>query len=172
MNLLSGKVFFGFCSLIFLFTACATTHAPSPMQRRSVQSRVFQNVSYSNVFRATKTVLQDEGYIIKEQDYEGGMLLATAQKSNWSWEMTKIFKRDKGDDATLMGTEFEVSFNFEDLGHKNIETRLTIQKVDHYSNGGKQGKEVFDLGLYKNIYEKITVEIERRKALGRSFQEP
>ena len=157
------------CCVLFL-GACATTHSPSPMQRRNVQTKIFERVSYSNVFKAVKTVLQDEGYTIQEQDYEGGMLLAIARKSSWSWDMVRIFEKDKKDKDSLMSTEFEVSFSFEDIGKQNVETRLTIQKVEYYSHGGKKGQEVFDPAIYKNIYDKISVEIERRKALGRRFQ--
>ncbi len=164
------KQLLGLGCLILLLSACATAPSPSPMQRRNVQTKTFQGVSYSNVFRAVKTVLQDEGYIIKEQDYDGGMMLAVAQKSSWSWEMVKIFERDKKDRDTLMSVEFEVSFSFEEIAKKIVETRLTIQKVEYYSNGGRKGQEVFDPALYKNIYDKISVEIERRKALGRQLQ--
>ena len=47
----------------------------SDAQRRAMQVKT-HDASYDMVFHAVKSVLLDDGYIIKSQDYAGGMILA------------------------------------------------------------------------------------------------
>lgn len=63
-----------------LLTACAVGSGTAPTtfsdaQRRSMQVRT-HDASYDSVFYAVKSVLLDDGYIVKSQDYAGGMILA------------------------------------------------------------------------------------------------
>lgn len=63
-----------------LLTACAVGSGTAPTtfsdaQRRSMQIKT-HDASYDSVFYAVKSVLLDDGYIIKSQDYAGGMILA------------------------------------------------------------------------------------------------
>lgn len=155
--------------VVLLFTTGCATMAPlSPSQRRAMQSRTFEETSYESVFRSFKTILQDDGYIIKNQDLSGGLIVATIEKTDNSGLFLANFGSSPNRSNYRTGEGYEVSINLEKLNEKTIESRLTIQKVESYSQGGKNGYEILDPQLYKNFYEKVRVELERRKAQGKS----
>ena len=160
-NLLSLS--FSFCAVLF-FVGCATVTL-SPQQRRALQVKHFKS-SYNNVFRAFKTVLQDEGYIIKNQDMEGGLIVAHASKKSSGFLSTMSVLG--GDDNNFQtGVTFEVSVNLEKIRSNYIESRVIIQQMESFSKGGARGEEVVSPKLYQNIYSKVRIEIARRKAQGR-----
>lgn len=150
---------------LFLFglTACQLSPPMSDAQRRSMQMRTFENTTYDNVFKAVKTIMQDEGYIIKSQDLAGGLISATASKTDSGSKWMAAFSGNKN---YRTGETYEISVNMEKVG-KNVETRLTIQKLESYSMGGQQGDVILDENAYRAFYEKVRVEIERRKAQGK-----
>ncbi len=155
-----------FCWLfVGLFLAsCASGPEISMQQRRAMQMRSFES-SYDNIFKSFKSVLQDEGYIIKNQDYPGGMLLAQKEtESGGGW--AGVLSSMGGNNNTVTGKGYEVSVNFDKISKNNIETRLTLQGITSTSMGGKQGREIVEPKLYKSIYDRVIVEIERRKAKG------
>lgn len=155
-----GAIIFSLLALV----ACASKVALSPAQRRAIQMRSFEGSSYENIFRAFKTVLQDEGYIIKNQDMSGGLIVATIQKTDSS---SAFFATFGGSPNYRTGEGFEISINLEEIRPKMIETRMVIQKTEQYSLGGQQGHEILDEGLYKGFYDRVRVEVERRKAQGK-----
>jgi len=148
-------------SLLFLSYSCATVKM-STQQRRAMQVKNFED-SYNNVFRAFKTVLQDEGYIIKNQDMQGGLIVAHASKTSSSTGMVVLYAL-AGQHSYRTGTTFEVSVNLEEIRKKYVESRVIIQRVDAYSMGGSRGNEIIDPKLYQNIYSKVMVEVARRRA--------
>ncbi len=146
---------------IFFSIGCVTTQI-SPQQRRAMQVKFFENSSYNNVFRAFKTILQDEGYIIKNQDMQGGLIVAHSAKATSSG--SAVLAILSGQQNYQTGTTYEVSVNLEEIRKNNVESRVIIQKVDSYNMGGSRGNEILDPNLYRNIYRKVMVEVERRKA--------
>ena len=155
----------------YLLVGCTTVPKLSPQQRRALQVRHFEN-SYNNVFRSFKTVLQDEGYIIKNQDMEGGLIVAQASKqvSRGFWNYAAAFTsglsgRQSNDYRT--GTSFEVSVNLEEVRKNYVQSRVIIQQVDSYNRGGLRGQEVVSPEMYKNIYSKVRTEIARREVQNR-----
>jgi hypothetical protein len=148
---------------VLLITGCATTEM-SPQQRRSIEVHTFQNANYSAVFRAFKAILQDEGYIIKNQDMNGGLIVATIQKTDRSSSFWAALSHGSN---YRTGEGFEVSVNLERLGKHAVESRVTLQKLDHYSMGGQQGEEILDPKLYRELYQKVATEVARRRAEGR-----
>ena len=151
-------------SFLFLFTGCATTQL-SPQQRRALQVKQFKDSSYDNVFRAFKTVLQDEGYIIKNQDMTGGLIVAHSSKPISMGRA--ILAGLSGQRNHQTGTTYEVSVNLEEINKSYVESRVIIQQVASYSQGGSQGAEILSPELYKNIYTKVSTEVARRKAQGK-----
>lgn len=143
-----------------VLSGCSTGPQLSTMQRRAMQTRTFES-SYDNVFKAVKAVLQDDGYVIENQDHKGGLILATISKTDSS---SGFWAAMAGTDNYRTGEGFKVSVNLEEISKKNIETRVTIQKIEHYSKGGQQGKEILDVKMYKALYDKISIEIKRREA--------
>lgn len=148
--------------LPFLF-ACASKPQLSAQQRRSLQVRNFK-ATYDTTFRAIKTVLQDEGYVIKNQDMQGGLIVAEKTMTDNS---TKFWAALAGAQSYRTGEGFDVSFNLEKLNEASTESRLVIQKHETTNLGGKQGEEILDPILYKTIYQKIQTELARRLASGK-----
>jgi hypothetical protein len=151
-------------ALTLLLTACAITPPMSPQQIRAMQMRSFEDTTYENVFRSLKTVLQDEGYVIKNQDMAGGLIVGTIQRTDGMSNFNMVFNAGKN---YRTGESYEVSVNLEKVG-KTVETRMTIQKMESYSMGGLQGNPILDPETYKSIYEKVSVEIKRRQAQGKA----
>lgn len=160
---------------IFLITiflsSCATRPPMSIPQRRSLQMRTFSH-SLDNVFKAFKSVLQDDGYIIKNQDYAGGMLLAQKETSYGGGTLIDIAGvfgdvSVRQNQNRVIGKGYEVSISFDAINKNLIETRLTLQQITSMSQGGKRGREVVDAKMYKAIYDRVLIEIQRRKARGR-----
>ena len=155
--------------ILFFSTSCTTVPKLSPQQRRALQVRHFES-SYNNVFRAFKTVLQDEGYIIKNQDMQGGLIVAQASKkaSHGFWTYLGAVGAGLSSNSQQYdyqtGTNFEVSVNLEEIRKNYVQSRVIIQKTDTYKRSGSQGDEVINTEVYKNIYSKVRVEIARRKA--------
>lgn len=147
-------------SFLLLSVGCATVRI-SPQQRRAMQVKYFES-SYNNVFRAFKAVLQDEGYIIKNQDMQGGLIVAHASKASSTGMV--VLAALAGQSNYHTGTTFEVSVNLEEVRKNYVESRLIIQKVDAYSMGGSRGNEIVKPELYKNLYSKVMVEVARRGA--------
>ena len=150
--------------LLMVAGGCVTTQL-SPQQRRSMQVKTFENVSYDNVFRAFKTVLQDEGYIIKNQDMQGGLIVARSSKPMGSG--SAILAALSGAKMYTTGTTFEVSINLESIRANHTESRMIIQQTSSYNTGGSQGREIIQPELYQNLYSKVQVEVQRRKAQGK-----
>ncbi len=154
--LLAGGFVAGFC-------ACVSSPSLSPQQRRALQVKGF-SASYNHVFRAFKTVLQDEGYIIKNQDMQGGLIVAEASQRGSAAVAFLSALSSSGPSIYRTGTTYSVSVNLEAIRKDYVESRVIIQKKDSYSMGGQTGNEILSPALYKNIYSKVQVEIARRKA--------
>ena len=148
-----------------LLTSCSTGPSWSAQQRRALQMRTF-DASYESVFMAAKNVLQDDGYLIADQDYKGGLILAKKSVDNKVASFMKIpilFESEEG----VRGKEYQISFNIEKISKRNIETRLTIMESLKMNRGQGAGVEVVDPDTYKAIYDKLNTEIKRRAAGGR-----
>jgi hypothetical protein len=151
--------------VMFCLLGCVHTAQLSPIQRRQLQMRTFEDASYDTVFRAFKTVLQDDGYVINNQDLSGGLIVAAIQKTDSNSEVWAVIG---GWDNYRTGEGFLVSINLEPINDTTTETRLVIQKTEQFSQGGHQGNEILDPQMYKAFFDKVRVEIERRKAAGKT----
>jgi hypothetical protein len=149
---------------LLILASCATKPQLSPQQRRALQVRTFENTTYDNVFRAFKTIMQDDGYVVKNQDLEGGLIVAQIQKTDRGGA---FFAALGGNKNYRTGESFEISANLEKINKSTVESRIIIQKVESFSMGGQQGDEILDPEMYKSFYNKVKVEVERRKAQGR-----
>lgn len=140
----------------------------SPMQKRQITARRFE-CNYENAFRASITVLQDQGYVIKNTDMASGLILASVDRQTATgYQVAQIlllgFAFDKG-------TEVEVSCVVNQLNEFSSEIRINIQEVKYgqsswLSGTSKQNsKQIYDPRLYQNIFNEISLEIERREAL-------
>jgi hypothetical protein len=145
-----------------LFLAsCASVPKLSPAQRRLVQNRIYDRASYENVFRSFKAVLQDEDAIIRNQDAKEGFILAVIQKTAKTgafWELL-----GKASDKYHFGDTFELQVNVMRASSGGIETRLSIETLAPFTLAGEKGEEVLSPELYAGLYQKVNIEVERRR---------
>lgn len=151
--------------VLILAASCASKPEMSTAQIRAMQLHDFESTTYENVFRAFKSVLQDQGYQIKNQDLAGGLIVATVQKTD---SMAGWHRFWGGNDSNFRtGEGYEVSVNLEKVGKAVVESRVSIQKLEQYNMGGSQGDVILDPEMYKNLYQQVRTEVERRKAQGK-----
>ena len=152
-----------FVLLLFLTGgACASrSHMTNVQIRRMQQTRTFEDVRYDIVFRAFKTVLQEEGYIIKVQDIQEALIVAEIQRSDK--EGTIKVASVKGA-KELDSSKYEMAVNFARPNPRTVEARMTIQKLEKINIGGQTGEEVMAPEVYKSFYVKVKAEVDRRIA--------
>jgi hypothetical protein len=140
-----------------LFVAsCSSVPKVSPAQRHDMQVRTFEGAKLDGVFRAFKTVLQDESAIIRSQDVVSGIIVASLQKTTkegafWlmlGWEAEKYH----------VGDDYELTVNLTQ-GENGVESRLSIEKLKHYMLGGQGGEEILSTNLYARFYERVQNEV-------------
>jgi hypothetical protein len=146
--------------------SCALFKPLSPMQKRQIQTRTFTDASYKTVFRAFKTILQDEGYSIKDQDMEGGLIVASREQSRSRLFISSKDKEEKDRDY-IVSEGKEVSVNLEPINKKTTEVRMTIHETERFKYSGDRRRVTYYAKYYTNIFNLTRVEVERRKAKGR-----
>lgn len=155
-------------ALVIFSVACVTGPKLSPMQVRQITTRMFE-CNYENAYRATLTVFQDQGYVVKNTDMDSGLIMATVDRqtsggSRFLQALAFGYVADKG-------TEVEVSCMVNSLSEWSTEVRINIQEVKYgqssiFSGTGKQSsKQIYDHELYQDIFNQIHVEIKRREAM-------
>jgi hypothetical protein len=150
--------------LVFLLVGCATTPTPiSPMQMRQFTTRNFEG-AYENVFRATMTILQDQGYMIKNTDMSSGLIVAQIDKetSGGSQFMQVLWAGYIWD----KGTVIETSVTVNKLNEEQSEIRMTIQEVNYGQYNNKNAiKTITDPKVYDVILNEVFIEVKRREAI-------
>ncbi len=157
-----GGIFLVFLTLV-VFSGCATT-GMSTMQKRTIETRELV-ADYKTAFRATMTVLQDNGYIIKNAQMDAGLI--TAEKDIEAGVGEQILESIfLGGDKAIKGRVYEVSLTLEEWSHETTRVRVSLQKVEYDASGRKRRAEnVSDPAILKQLFEQIQVEIERRKVM-------
>ena len=65
--------------IVVAFIQCVPPPQLSPMQKRQLTTKLFE-CSFENAYRATLSILQDQGYIIKNTDMSSGLIVATVDR--------------------------------------------------------------------------------------------
>jgi hypothetical protein len=120
------------------------------MQRRQIECRYLQG-TFDQAYRATLQVLQDYGYIIKNTDYDAGVIHAeTGIDRNWRGVMTN----------------FEITATVEQFGENRVRQRLTIVKRTKHDEGEEKDTErISDPQLFQSMYNAIQQEMFVRRNL-------
>ncbi len=149
---------------LFSISGCATTNPKiSPMQIRQITTKQIDG-DYENIYRASLTVLQDNGYIIKNTDMNSGLIVAnvdreTSQASQFMQAFWVGYVYDKG-------TTVELSVMVNKLNEAASEIRINIQEINYTQFGGKNTiKQIYDEKLYNNLFNTIVTEVKRREAM-------
>mgnify|MGYP001241455201 FL=1 len=151
--------------LLTFLVGCAAGPQLSQMQIRQLTTKMIEG-SYENVFRATMTILQDQGYVIKNTDMNSGLIVANIDRetSGGSQFMQALFLGSITDKNTVI----EVSATVNKLSEQNQELRLNIQETNYSGSGAKQKiNQIYDEKVYQNLFNEITLEVKRREAMNK-----
>jgi len=156
-----------FCIILisFVLGGCATVPKLSSMQIREITTREIE-ASYENVYRATLTIVQDNGYIIKNTDMQSGLITATIDKetSKGSQFWQAAFLGYVADKSTLI----ELTCMVNTLNETRQQLRINIQETNMSQFGGKNViKQIYDTQVYQGLFNDIRVEVKRREAMKR-----
>lgn len=152
-------------ALLFL-VGCASIDADlSPMQKRQITTKQVEG-DYENAFRAAMTVLQDQGYVVKNTDMASGLIVANidreTSKSSQFWQEVLVGGiYDKG-------TFIEATITVGKINNTLQELRMSLQETRYNQFGGKTDiKQITEVKAYEELANQITIEVKRREALGR-----
>ncbi|MBU1727142.1 MAG: hypothetical protein KJ880_05885 [Candidatus Omnitrophica bacterium] len=139
----------------FLLFGCATQM--DALQLRQLETKELEG-TLDDAFRATMSVLQDAGYIIKNSDYQSGVIHAETGKKKDFW---------------TGGTNwFEVTATVEQFTKEIVKERITIlskteMPAGGFGGGGETAVRVENPELIQKLYADIKTEIFRRQNLAK-----
>jgi len=138
------------------------------MQMRQITTRNFDG-NYENVFRATMTVLQDNGYIIKNTDMASGLIIANIDKE--TSKGSQFWQAVWAGYVWNKGTQVEASATVGKLNDAQSEIRMIIQEVNYGQYNNKNAiKTITDPKIYDALLNDIYIEVKRREAINKDVQ--
>lgn len=152
--------------IVFLGGCTSSQTKLSQMQIREITTKELEG-DYKTVFKATMTILQDQNYIIKNADIETGLISCekAVEKETTTGDVLMILFVDA---RYGVNSKVNVSATFTNLNKNVTRVRLNIQEtVIEKSSFGNDEKSIFvtDKVIYDSLFNQITVETERLKAL-------
>lgn len=150
--------------LALLLSACATARDSGGGQRS-----IFDKSSYETVFAAFRAILRDEGYVVEREDPRTGIIVARIEQPSAFGSTREVMVVYGGGDSSSAFYDFpkregyEVLVNLAPLKTAKIEAHLNIQRVEFYEQGGVRSSSVEDKDSYRTFFDKVRVELERRK---------
>ena len=160
------------CLLVVIslsFVNCASKKPQlSPMQVRELTTKLFES-DYETIFRSALTVLQDQGYVIKNTDMAAGLILAYADRKTAFG--SQLFSALMLGFVAHKGTDIEVSCVLNKINDTSSELRMNIQEAKYGQSSAFSGssktdtKLIRDPKIYKALFDQIGVEIKRREAI-------
>lgn len=110
---------------------------------------------FDTVYKAFKAVLQEEGYILKMQDVNSGVLVAELGQRLYQSAGVVL-------SAERIGRAREITINVNKLPQGKSEARVSLQLVRNYSMGGSSGDELLDRPYYDEVFALVKAELDRR----------
>jgi len=154
---------------ILLISACSTSKVKlSPMQIRQITTRLIES-DYENVYRASLTVIQDQGYVIKNTDMDSGLIVASVDRKTKAG--SQIAQALFLGYVPSKGKEFELSCMVNKLSEKSTEIRLNIHETEYGESSWLSGtskqdsKQIYDQKLFADLFNEIEIEVKRREAI-------
>ena len=154
--------------IIISLVSCATAPKLTTMQMRQLTTRIYEG-DYENTFRAILTVLQDQGYVVKNTDMDTGLINAIADKeTSTGSQMAQVLFVGY---IANKGSKIDCSFMVNKINEEKTEIRLNIYEASYgqsskwSSHSQQSSKQILDEEIYKQLFDQIHVEIERRKAI-------
>ena len=155
-------------ALFLSFVSCATGPKLSPMQVRELTTKLFEG-DYETIYRATLTVLQDQGYVIRNTDMASGLILGYADRKTSTG--SQVFQAILLGHIPDKGTDIEASCMINKISDEASEVRIIVQEAKYgqasaFSGTSKQDTKILrDPRIYKNLFDQIQLEINRRQAM-------
>lgn len=154
--------------VVIIFVGCVVQPQLSPTQKRQITTKLFE-AGYETTYRSILTVLQDQGYIIKNTDMNTGPINATVDRevgtgSQVAQAVLFGYVADKG-------SEMDASFMVNKINDTKTEVRINIQEskygqASQWSSSSKQSvKQILDPGIYNQLFNDIRTEVKRREAM-------
>lgn len=151
------------CS-IFFFQSCETTQPLSPMQKRQITTKLIEG-SYSNIFSAVLSVLQDHGYVIKQTVKDTGLISGTINRE--SDFFVRVFTRNN-ELIRNSNTLIEVSVIVDRISFEASEIRISIEeKIMNNRAGVESARRIYKPELLSQLFNEISIEVKRREAFGK-----
>lgn len=155
--------------LVMLISGCSsvywqlTSQRLTPLQRRVLESKELEG-KFDDAFKATISVLQDKGYMIKTSDYGIGLIYAESAPHLLPGQ--------------LGYTEaYSITINFEKFTEDRVKMRLSIFRQLYTPYGKKDGMTPFkpfiltgmvdEPQMYQDFYNEILKEMFIRKNLNK-----
>lgn len=126
----------------------SSVSAPTVDALRAAQSRIFDGGSADVILKAFRISLIKEGHIVRQFDPKKGILVVGLRKgkagARWNdWQQ-------------FLGSEksarMEISVQARSRGPKNVETRVSMQRITLDNLGRIRGSEVADEKVYHSLY--------------------
>ena len=156
------------CAIALLGSGCASWANRanfSPMQKRQITTHQIEG-SYENVYRAAMTVLQDQGYVVKNTDMASGLIVASVDRE--TSKSSQFWQAFWTGDIVDKGTFIEATITVGIINDSLQEIRISLQETRYNRYGGKTDiKQLVNPAAYQELANQIMVETKRREALGR-----
>jgi hypothetical protein len=155
---------------ILFIIGCATMPSLTPEQKKDMTSKLFE-CPYENVYRATLTVLQDQGYIIKNTDMDSGLIRAASSERSNNLER---FWQDLLSSQVRNQTIVEADCMVNKINDNSAEVRINLQEtwLGQTSSNSKNPKEeiknvdqIFNPQVYQKFFDEISKEITKRATI-------
>lgn len=158
-----------FVTLFGLFiSGCAVQPQLSPVQKRQLTTKLFDS-SYETTYRAILTVLQDQGYIIKNTDMNTGLINATVdRKLDTDAQVAQVVMFGA---YGARGLQIDASFMVNKISESRTEVRLNMQETKYgqtsiwTGTSQKSVKQILEPEIYNQLFNEIRTEIKRREAM-------
>ena len=131
------------------------------LERRNVETRVFDTTNTKSLLVASAQLLQDMGYTITESDTEIGVITASKMREKGTTAgkvAITVLAALNGKSAVYEDTQkFYVSIVNTKVNNKQIKTRVTFARII-YDNRGQSVKveKLDDTKLYTEFFDKLS----------------
>ncbi|MDP0506835.1 MAG: hypothetical protein Q7K47_06315 [Fusobacterium sp. JB019] len=147
-------------ALTFLMTGCTAVDKVTPLERAQMRTATMDS-EYRMTFKALMTTLENEGYTIENTDMDSGLIKASIMKNAvGKW------------DTILLGTtginKKSLSSTVTKINSESTRVRINIREETETHQGAydySNVNEINDPFVYKDLFNKLRVEIARYKAM-------
>lgn len=163
------KILMGFVVVISTFFIGCVSAPKAPLSQMQIREMTVKEIQSDakTVFKATMTILQDQGYIIQNTDFNSGLIVAEkeANKETTAGDVLTVLFVDPKHRRTAV---VKISATISEVSDKVSKLRLNIQEKEHEESSHGTGKNtttnIQDKEIYTSLFNAIRTEVERIKA--------